>query len=151
MTCWWPLQEKLNQQPKAHTRRMLVAHMGKKKVLSCSFLLFFLQQITVYSYLKKKKKEKHQQQKACPSVSIFLPLMPFEIDCVGGAKARYTALTGNGNEGIFCSCSFWKISSLDFMMRSMNWVSFVEGTWFFLRKEVVICTLGKRLCIVNKV
>jgi hypothetical protein len=63
---------------------MHAAHLGEKKVSSCLFLLF---SATDYNVLPFIKEEKHHQQNACPSVNIFLPLMPFEINCVGGSKA----------------------------------------------------------------
>ena len=36
--------------------------------------------------LYKQKTRKTPSTKACPSVSIFLPLMPFEIQCVEGTR-----------------------------------------------------------------
>lgn len=45
--------------------------------------------------------------KACPSVSIFLPLMPFEIKCVEGNKARCTVLTDKHKGGYFLLKQFF--------------------------------------------
>ena len=95
---------------KAQARRMLVAHLKKEKVLSffSPHPFCFLQQITLYTYLKRKRNHhpKKKKKKACAPASIFHPVVPLEMHSVRGTEARCTVLAGNVKEGIFCSNSF---------------------------------------------
>ena len=76
---------------------------GKEKG---AWLLFFFFSATDHNVLLLKEKE-NIINKICPSVSIFLLLMPFEIKCVEGTKARCTVLTDNCKGGYFLLKQFF--------------------------------------------